>query len=623
MDKIFEICNLRTFVICMGFLIGVSNAYSDEYLIKKINGIEYTANLTTKEASVTDAQYPGKQDVVILSDFLGYPVTSINTSKFGSKSNPVVSITIPSTINHISASWYKGIQEVHISDLKAWCNIDFGERTKTITKNSKRRMDNPGTSDYTYFTANNPLTFSGKLYLNDKPIEDLVIPEGISEIKKETFCGGNFKSITFVSPIVKIHNNAFAGAKIGSFYAYDLKSWCEMETGLCYDVSTNVEDYLFLYYHTYKNRYGVKTEEDYRYFPLKGDVKLYIDNKVFGADLVIPDGSVTFGNSFGYYTKLETVKIPESVKTFSAVSLEGCDNIKKIDFPSVSFLFEHFLGNYLRTLPQLYIAGEISDGVFEVPSNIQVLKDNTNFYRSPFVKKLIFNSNLKKICIVESLDYPKQDFDPYEENKAGIFEGCKNLKEIQFSEGLEEIENKTFSQCAQLESPNFPNTLREIGKYAFAYCPNLKKVVFPSNIRHIERYAFVASNNISEVWSYAQEYLPTLPEYVFSDQVFDNATLYVPEGLIEKYKKADNWELFKNIVGFDPNSGVEVNPVLDVQICLNGRTLSVVNPETCKYYCLFSADGTIITQDPNSPQNLNPGIYIVNINQLSSKILVK
>ena len=75
---------------------------------------------------------------------------------------------------------------VNISDLSAWCRIDFdGEKS-------------------------NPLNNGAKLYLNGNLLTDLIIPEDIVEIKYFTFC--NYESLTSViilDNVISIDGGAF------------------------------------------------------------------------------------------------------------------------------------------------------------------------------------------------------------------------------------------------------------------------------------------------------------------------------------------------------------------------------------------------------------------------------
>ena len=93
-------------------------------------------------------------------------VTSIGKAAFESCTG-LTSITIPNSVTSIGSSAFNGIHgpfEVHITDLSAWCKIDFGN-----------------------YNAN-PLSRGGELNLNGNEINDLVIPNDITEIKNYAFC---------------------------------------------------------------------------------------------------------------------------------------------------------------------------------------------------------------------------------------------------------------------------------------------------------------------------------------------------------------------------------------------------------------------------------------------------
>lgn len=118
---------------------------------------------------------------------------------FGSIFNGCTSlekITLPSTLTRIAGNPFKDcttLKEVHISDLKAWCNMDF-------TDNGRLSSDN-----CPFFTR-------ATLYVNGKQVTDLVIPEGVTEIKPGAFNGASgIKSVSIPASVKKIGTFAFAG----------------------------------------------------------------------------------------------------------------------------------------------------------------------------------------------------------------------------------------------------------------------------------------------------------------------------------------------------------------------------------------------------------------------------
>ena len=116
-------------------------------------------------------------------------ITNIANDTFWDCDN-IESITIPSTMKSI-AEWafaynYE-LKEVHISDIAAWCNIDFND-------------------SYT----SNPLYNTEGLYLNGEKITDLVIPEGVTHIGDYAFYGyEGLTSVTIPGSVETIGGHAF------------------------------------------------------------------------------------------------------------------------------------------------------------------------------------------------------------------------------------------------------------------------------------------------------------------------------------------------------------------------------------------------------------------------------
>lgn len=161
----------------------------------KIN-YEYTPG--QKEASVkatpdydTMSGSPdAKGDINILSGFSlngeEYTVTSIGHHAF--YTNNITSVHIPNTIKEIAdGAWPYTLKRIYISDLAAWCNIDF--KTGFATG---------------FWTG-------AHLFLNGKELDELVIPDGVTEIKKRSFILlPNITSITIPNTVETIGIAAFA-----------------------------------------------------------------------------------------------------------------------------------------------------------------------------------------------------------------------------------------------------------------------------------------------------------------------------------------------------------------------------------------------------------------------------
>lgn len=118
-------------------------------------------------------------------------------------------LTIPASVQEIGINAFctfsDKFQKLTITDLAAWCNIEMGGILFT----------------------------DGTVYLNDKQLTDLVIPENVKIIKPYVFCG--FKDITSVhipANVDSIGYNAFMGCtSVTKVSTDDIASWCGIHFG--------------------------------------------------------------------------------------------------------------------------------------------------------------------------------------------------------------------------------------------------------------------------------------------------------------------------------------------------------------------------------------------------------
>ena len=106
----------------------------------------------------------------------------------------LTSITIPNSVTSIGSDAFSGcygLTEVNISDLSAWCKIDFKNKSA------------------------NPLCCAEKINLNGTEIKDLVIPNDITEIKNYAFiCCKGLISLTIPNSVTSIGEKAFEESRL-------------------------------------------------------------------------------------------------------------------------------------------------------------------------------------------------------------------------------------------------------------------------------------------------------------------------------------------------------------------------------------------------------------------------
>lgn len=114
----------------------------------------------------------------------------------------LISVTIPRSLSRIKSSAFLSnkIEEVYITDLKAWCEITF---------------QNYASSPF-YFNGNDYSNTSpgyiktSKLYLNNKLITELMIPEGVTKISYSAFHGcTSITKVVIPTSVIQIDKDAF------------------------------------------------------------------------------------------------------------------------------------------------------------------------------------------------------------------------------------------------------------------------------------------------------------------------------------------------------------------------------------------------------------------------------
>lgn len=231
-------------------------------------------------------------------------------------------VTIPASVEKIDYMAFincTSLNSVYISDLKAWCSIEFGSY------------------------KSNPLDNGCKLYVNDELLTELVIPQGITAISDSAFKGcASITSLTMGDEVTQIGGAAFEHCtslkdvtlsnnltKLGDFAFYGCKN-------IGYNVYGNAK-----YIGSTSNPRLVLVEaqsQDITTCDVHPDTQFICNEAFFDCksltDVTIPSGINEISNlTFSGCSSLKNVTLPDSITYVASSLFNGCTSLESLIIP--------------------------------------------------------------------------------------------------------------------------------------------------------------------------------------------------------------------------------------------------------------------------------------------------
>ena len=228
-------------------------------------------------------------------------------------------------------------------------------------------------------------------------------------------------------------------------------------------------------------------------------------------------------NAFVYCRGLTSVAIPSSVTSIGVEAFYYCEGLTSVEFPSS-----------LTSIGRNAFYSCVGLTSINLPSKLTSLDSNA-FGGCTGLTSIKIPSSVTKITSL-------------------AFAACSNLNSIVVESGnsiydsrnncnaiIEKASNTLIVGC---KNTKIPSGVTSIGYGAFAGCSGLTSIAIPSSVTSFGEFAFSNCSGLTSITSSITDVFKT-GRNAFSG--CDNATLYVPKGLVGAYQSTADWNSIEKI----------------------------------------------------------------------------
>jgi sorbitol-specific phosphotransferase system component IIA len=397
---------------------------------------------------------------------------------------------------------------------------------------------------------NSVTSIGEKAFLGCKNLQSVVIPNSVTSIGREAFGGcENLQSVVIPNSVTSIGREAFWGCTLQNFVIPS--SVTNIERGAfafcsCFrDFNFTYEGVTLRYEIIAENEVWVTHRLDWDGCDFSGELKIpsevefeskkykvtRIGDEAFFEcknlqSVVIPNSVKTIGAAaFKYCKNLQSVVIPNSVKTIGAEAFMDCPNLQDIVIPnSVKTIGAQgfYRCKNLQSISMSESVANIDSFAFLQCTNLSKIEVSPNNRRYSSKDGALYSKSGDTLFLVPKktaaftipstvkcigdeafafCDSLRSIVIPNSVTSIGksAFGGCTILQSVVIPNSVTSIKWSTFGGCTNLQSVVIPNSVTSIGGVAFSGCVNLQNVVIPNSVTSIGTFAFADCRRLQSI----------------------------------------------------------------------------------------------------------------------------
>ena len=211
-----------------------------------------------------------------------------------------------------------------------------------------------------------------------------------------------------------------------------------------------------------------------------------------GKEYVVREGTeVICDEAFRWCKSLQSVTIPNSVKSIGDYAFSGCKSLQSVTIPNSVTSIGNWAFCWCVSLQSVTIPNSVKSIGDKAFSDCHSLQSVT----IPNSVTSIGNEAFSRCKSLQYVTIPNSVTSIGD----GVFGECVSLQSVTIPNSVTSIGNSAFFSCESLQSVTIPNSVTNIGNSAFYWCRSLQSITIPSSVTKIGDYAFELCESLQSI----------------------------------------------------------------------------------------------------------------------------